>query len=92
MDFERKIISEFKLWKENLKNKRKALVIKGLRQIGKTYIVIVNKLFVKLLIILQEHLLVRLLLKIVQQDIQEIKHVIVMKMENGEILIQQLVK
>ena len=39
MDFERKIISEFKLWKENLKNKRKALVIKGLRQIGKTYIV-----------------------------------------------------
>lgn len=39
MDFERKIINEFMLWKDSLKAKRKALIVKGLRQIGKTYIV-----------------------------------------------------
>ena len=39
MDFDRKIINEFMLWKDSLKIKRKALIIKGLRQIGKTYIV-----------------------------------------------------
>ena len=39
MDFDRKIINEFMLWKDSLKTKRKALIIKGLRQIGKTYIV-----------------------------------------------------
>lgn len=38
MDFKRKIINEFVLWKESLKTKRKALLIKGLRQIGKTFI------------------------------------------------------
>lgn len=39
MDFDRKIINEFTLWKDSLTSKRKALVIKGLRQIGKTFIV-----------------------------------------------------
>ena len=39
MDFDRKIINEFMLWKDSLKTKRKALIINGLRQIGKTYIV-----------------------------------------------------
>ena len=38
MDFDRKIINEFTLWKDSLKTKRKALIIKGLRQIGKIYI------------------------------------------------------
>ena len=38
MDFNRKVINEFVSWKESLKTKRKALVIKGLRQIGKTHI------------------------------------------------------
>lgn len=39
MDFKRKIVSEFESWKDSLKFKKKALVVKGLRQIGKTYIV-----------------------------------------------------
>ena len=39
MEFKRKIINEFILWKQSLKEKRKALVITGLRQIGKSYIV-----------------------------------------------------
>ncbi len=39
MEFKRKIIHEFHLWKESLETKKKALVIKGLRQIGKSYIV-----------------------------------------------------
>lgn len=34
--FKRKIENEFYIWKESLKSKRKALVVKGLRQIGKT--------------------------------------------------------
>ena len=38
MDFDRKIINEFTIWKDSLKTKRKALIIKGLRQIGKIYI------------------------------------------------------
>ena len=37
MDFDRKIINEFKSWKDSLKTK-KALIIKSLRQTGKTYI------------------------------------------------------
>ena len=36
--FKRKIISEFEAWK-NSTGKKKALVVKGLRQIGKTYTV-----------------------------------------------------
>lgn len=39
MEFKRKIIRELETWKNSLKSKRKALVIKGLRQIGKSYIV-----------------------------------------------------
>ena len=39
MEFKRKITSEMQLWKESLRIKKKALVIKGLRQIGKSYIV-----------------------------------------------------
>ena len=39
MKFKRKIEAEFKSWRESLKTKRKALVIKGLRQVGKSYIV-----------------------------------------------------
>ena len=39
MDFDKKIINEFMLWKDSLKTKIKALIFKGLRQIGKTYIV-----------------------------------------------------
>lgn len=39
MEFKRKIIREFESWKESLQTKRKALVIKGLRQVGKSYIV-----------------------------------------------------
>ena len=39
MEFKRKITSEMQMWKESLKIKKKALVIKGLRQIGKSYIV-----------------------------------------------------
>ena len=39
MEFKRKIIKEFDLWKESLKSKKKALLIKGLRQIGKSFIV-----------------------------------------------------
>lgn len=38
MEFNRKIINEFTLWKNSLKTKKKALVIKGLRQVGKTHI------------------------------------------------------
>lgn len=38
MEFNRKIINEFISWKDSLKTKRKALVIKGLRQIGKSHI------------------------------------------------------
>ena len=34
--FKRKILSEFEAWK-NSGGKKKALVVKGLRQIGKTY-------------------------------------------------------
>ena len=37
--FERKIMQELIYWKNNTLTKKKALVIKGLRQIGKTYIV-----------------------------------------------------
>ena len=37
--FYRKIIEEIKNWEESLKIKKRALVIKGLRQIGKTTIV-----------------------------------------------------
>ena len=36
--FERKAMSDLLAWKESLTRKRKALVIKGLRQTGKTYI------------------------------------------------------
>ena len=39
MEFKRKITSEMQMWKESLRIKKKALVIKGLRQIGKSYIV-----------------------------------------------------
>ena len=39
MGFKRKITNEMQLWKESLRIKKKALVIKGLRQIGKSYIV-----------------------------------------------------
>lgn len=39
MEFKRKITKEFESWKHSLKIKKKALVIKGLRQIGKSYIV-----------------------------------------------------
>ena len=39
MEFKRKIVSEFESWKQSLQIKRKALVVKGLRQIGKSYIV-----------------------------------------------------
>ena len=39
MEFKRKIVDEFESWKQSLKIKRKALIIKGLRQIGKSYIV-----------------------------------------------------
>ena len=39
MEFKRKIVNEFELWKQSLKIKRKALVVKGLRQVGKSYIV-----------------------------------------------------
>ena len=35
--FRRKVTDEFHAWKEANKTKRKALVVKGLRQIGKTY-------------------------------------------------------
>ena len=38
--FRRKIMNQLISWKNNTKTKKKALVIKGLRQIGKTYIVI----------------------------------------------------
>lgn len=37
--FERKILNSINKWKESLKIKKKALIIKGLRQIGKTTIV-----------------------------------------------------
>ena len=37
--FRRKIMNQLINWKNNTKTKKKALVIKGLRQIGKTYIV-----------------------------------------------------
>lgn len=37
--FKRKILNEIKKWKDSLKIKRRALVIKGLRQIGKTTVV-----------------------------------------------------
>ena len=37
--FKRKIISEFEAWK-NTGGKKKALVVKGLRQVGKTYSVL----------------------------------------------------
>ena len=39
MEFKRKITSKMQLWKESLRIKKKALVIKGLREIGKSYIV-----------------------------------------------------
>ena len=39
MEFKRKIIEEFNAWKESLKTKKKALLVKGLRQVGKSYIV-----------------------------------------------------
>ena len=39
MMFERKIMSDLLAWKESSVRRRKALVVKGLRQIGKTYIV-----------------------------------------------------
>ena len=50
MDFDKKIINEFMLWKDSLKTKIKALIFKGLRQIGKTYIV--KKLLKKITIML----------------------------------------
>ena len=34
--FKRKIESELMKWKDNLSKKRKAFVLKGLRQVGKT--------------------------------------------------------
>ena len=34
--FKRKIEEELKIWKENLSIKKKAFILKGLRQIGKT--------------------------------------------------------
>ena len=37
--YERKIYNQILRWKESLKIKKRALVIKGLRQIGKTTIV-----------------------------------------------------
>lgn len=37
--FKRKISNEINKWKDSLKIKRRALVIKGLRQIGKTTVV-----------------------------------------------------
>ena len=37
--FKRKILNEINKWKDSLKIKRRALVIKGLRQIGKTTVV-----------------------------------------------------
>lgn len=37
--FERKIEKDLKEWKESLKFKKKAIVIKGLRQVGKTFII-----------------------------------------------------
>lgn len=37
--FERKIMQQLITWKNNTLTKKKALVIKGLRQIWKTYIV-----------------------------------------------------
>lgn len=37
--YERKIMAELLAWKESSSRKRKALVVKGLRQVGKTYIV-----------------------------------------------------
>ena len=39
MEFKRKITRELEAWKKGLKTKKKALVIKGLRQIGKSFIV-----------------------------------------------------
>ncbi len=39
MLFEQKILDEIYKWKESLKIKKRALVIKGLRQVGKTTIV-----------------------------------------------------
>ncbi len=37
--FRRKIEDKLRLWKANLKTNKKAFVLKGLRQVGKTYIV-----------------------------------------------------
>ena len=37
--FRRKILLDIEKWKNNNKRKKKALIIKGLRQVGKTYIV-----------------------------------------------------
>ena len=37
--FKRKILSEIEDWKRRNSNKKKALIVKGLRQVGKTYIV-----------------------------------------------------
>ncbi len=39
MDFERKIFAKMQQWKDSGMNRKKALLIKGLRQVGKTYIV-----------------------------------------------------
>ena len=50
MDFDRKIINEFMLLKDSLKARRKELIIKGLRQIGKTYMI--KKLLKKITIML----------------------------------------
>ena len=37
--FERKIYNDIISWHESLKNKKRTLIIKGLKQIGKTIIV-----------------------------------------------------
>ena len=37
--YERKIMADLLAWKGSAAGKRKALVVKGLRQVGKTYIV-----------------------------------------------------
>lgn len=58
MLFEQKILDEIYKWKESLKIKKRALVIKGLRQVGKTTIVqefckkIMIMLFILILLIM----------------------------------------
>ena len=39
MDFKRKILAQMQQWKDSGRNRKQALLIKGLRQVGKTYIV-----------------------------------------------------